>query len=178
MTNAQKHEVMRSFAGRHPDAAFIESGTFRGDTVAAMRPHFQKLISIELFDELFQAAQKRFETDSAITIVRGDSGKLLPEILKDVSVPSVYWLDGHFSGEGTALASDTQCPIIAELEAIAQHGNTDDILLIDDARLFGWRSGYPSKSTVQAFVNARFPNHRMEIIKDIIAIHPSWIDPR
>jgi hypothetical protein len=50
MTNAQKHEVMRSYARRHPKAAFVESGTFRGDTVAAMRPHFDQLISIELFD--------------------------------------------------------------------------------------------------------------------------------
>ena len=174
MTNAQKHEVMRSYAHRHPKAAFVESGTLRGDTVAAMRPHFDQLISIELFDELFFAAKKRFEADDGIAIIKGDSGKLLPEILRDISIPTVYWLDGHFSGEGTALASDTQCPILAELEAIAEHGNRDDVILIDDARLFGWRLGYPKKSTLSSLVKSRFPHHKMQILQDIIAILPQF----
>jgi len=174
MTNAQKHEVMRSYAHRHPKVAFVESGTLRGDTVAAMRPHFDQLISIELFDELFFAAKKRFEADDGIAIIKGDSGKLLPEILRDISIPTVYWLDGHFSGEGTALASDTPCPILAELEAIAEHGNRDDVILIDDARLFGWRLGYPKKSTLSSLVKSHFPHHKMQILQDIIAILPQF----
>lgn len=172
MTNAQKHAVIKSYSGRHPKTVFIESGTFRGDTVAAMRPYFDRLISIELFDDLHKAAAVRFADDAAVTIIKGDSGKVMPEILRELDSPAVFWLDGHFSGDGTALAEDTQCPIIAELAAIAARNHKSDIILIDDARLFGWRVGYPKITRMKDITAKDFPHHVLHIQEDILVISP------
>lgn len=175
MTNSQKHEVIKSYTDEAHSLTFVESGTFRGDTVAAMLPFFRNLVSIELFEELYLAASKRFEGNPNVSILNGDSGKVLASVINEIDGPIVYWLDGHYSGSGTALAKDTQCPIIAELNAIIARGNPADVILIDDARLFGWRSGYPSKQTVKGIVSNKFPSHEFMIRQDIIVIHPKCL---
>src|SRR2546425_6234629 len=38
---------------------FVETGTYRGDMVEAMKPLFHKIYSIELSDALFAEAQRR-----------------------------------------------------------------------------------------------------------------------
>lgn len=172
MTNEQKHEVIKSYAGVTHGLTFLESGTFRGDTVEAMLPFFRKLISIELFEELYLAATKRFEGNENVSILNGDSGKILASVINEIEGPIVYWLDGHYSGAGTALSKDTQCPIIAELKAVTTRGNPADVILIDDARLFGWRSGYPSKQSVRGIVSKQLPSHKFMIREDIIVICP------
>ena len=55
----------------------------------------------------------------------------------------LFWLDGHYSGEGTG-GCDEVCPIIAELRLIAQSKRKDHCILIDDARLFIGEDGYPT----------------------------------
>ena len=55
---------------------FVETGTFMGDTVQAMRKSADRIYSIELDAGLAAAAQKRFASDPRITILRGDSGEL------------------------------------------------------------------------------------------------------
>lgn len=154
---------------------FVESGTFRGDTVAAMLPFFRKLVSIELFEELYLAATRRFEANGNVSILNGDSGKILASVISEIEGPIIYWLDGHYSGAGTALAKDTQCPIIAELNAIIARGNSADVILIDDARLFGWRSGYPIKQAVRKIVSKELPAHAFMIRQDIIVIYPKGV---
>ena len=172
MTNARKHEVIRSFANNRQDLAFVESGTFRGDTVVAMLPLFRELVSIELFEELYLAAAKRFEGNAKVRIVQGDSGEVLPSVVRDIKGPIIYWLDGHYSGAGTGSSKDTECPIIAELDAIIGRGDKEDVILIDDARLFGWRPSYPAKKIIREIVRKQLPSHAMMVIDDIIAIHP------
>jgi hypothetical protein len=46
----------------------------------------------------------------------------------------LYWLDAHWCGSGTA-GNEAECPLLAELDAIAAL-NADSAILIDDARLF------------------------------------------
>ncbi len=54
---------------------------------------------------------------SHITLYQGDSGVLLPEIISEVSEPVLFWLDGHYSGEGTGKAV-LETPIIEEVNVI------------------------------------------------------------
>jgi FkbM family methyltransferase len=61
--------------------------------------------------------------------VLGDSRDILPQL--DLSEPTVFWLDGHWSAGDTAGEGD-ECPLLDELATIGpQHA-----ILIDDARLF------------------------------------------
>jgi len=172
MTADAKHNVIRSFVGNNPGWTFVETGTHLGDTIFALREDFVVLFSVELSKELYEKAVSRFRFDDKILLFQGDSAEILPSMLAGIDGPVLYWLDGHYSGPGTAKASNTQCPIIAELDAIIARNNSDDVILIDDARLFGWRSGYPAKRKLRSLVREYFPHHRMEIRTDIICIFP------
>ena len=95
----------------------VETGTFRGDMVEAQKKNFKKIISMEIGNDLFKKARKRFKGDENVFIVHGDSGKMLPEILNDINEPAIFWLDGHYSNGITAMGN-TECPIFEELDAI------------------------------------------------------------
>ncbi len=49
-------------------------------------------------------------------------------------MPTLWFLDGHWSGGPTAGEQD-ECPVMAELDAL-RGAHPDDVILIDDARLF------------------------------------------
>lgn len=73
-----------------------------GDTVEDCMKIFDRIFSIELDQILFENAVKKFKSIPHITIVQGDSGKIIKEILDDVNQPCLFWLDGHYSEGFTA----------------------------------------------------------------------------
>jgi len=121
---------------KFPNKYFIETGTYRGRGVTcALRSGFYNIISIELDEQLFRDAKEKFAEAPEVTILHGASEKLLQGIIEKIPHPITFWLDGHFSGEGTA-KGDWNCPLVAELEIIAAHPNKNHTILIDDRRLF------------------------------------------
>jgi protein-L-isoaspartate O-methyltransferase len=67
----------------------VETGTSMGDMVEAQNKRFRKIITIELSIELFKKAKKRFVNDKNVVIVQGDSGQVLPEVLKEIDEPAI-----------------------------------------------------------------------------------------
>lgn len=149
----------------------VETGTFKGDLIAACKRRFKQIYSIEIFEPLAQAAMRRFDTDANVKIVQGDSGVVMPDLLKSIKEPVVFWLDGHFSGDGTG-KGDKDSPVIAEVEAIARlrpHGL--DAILIDDAREFTGLGGYPP---IDAFMEGLRADFGCEVLlaDDVIVVLP------
>ena len=122
-------------------ATLVETGTFLGAMVEASRDTFTRIISIELDAKLHRQAQRKFARFAHITILRGDSAAVLPEVLKGLSEPCLFWLDGHFSG-GITAKSDVETPILQELAAILRHPIKGHVILIDDARAFTGQGGF------------------------------------
>lgn len=115
---------------------FVETGTYRGDTLAAMRGLFSRLVSVELASELVQAARQRFAGDEAISIVEADAARGLAAALEATGPrPALIWLDAHYSGGPTA-KGEGNTPILAEIDTILAQRNGRDVVLVDDARLF------------------------------------------
>ncbi len=162
-----KEEAVRSYAARHNCRVLIETGTFKGDMIFAMLRHFDRLYSIEMGRDLFLAAKKRFENEGHVKILEGDSGKRLPEILKELAEPAAFWLDAHASGGETARGRiDT--PIEKELKEVLNHPIKKHVILIDDAREFGMGKHYPTLKKVEKIV---FPTYKhYEVRDDIIRI--------
>ncbi|MCW3090873.1 MAG: hypothetical protein JWP81_1942 [Ferruginibacter sp.] len=75
----------------------VETGTFLGDTVECFREKFDKIITVELSEELATKAKARFADDPKISILQGDSDVILAQLLKDMQEPVLFWLDGHYS---------------------------------------------------------------------------------
>ncbi len=130
---------------------------------------FQRVWSIELSPHLAEAAQLRFQRWPHIKIMEGDSAAVLPTLLADLAGPCVFWLDGHFSGGVTARGAVDR-PIMSELTTILSRDQSGDVLLIDDARLFG-KGDYPTVEAVRSVVDAMRPGWALEVGDDIIRIH-------
>lgn len=128
---------------------FIETGTFYGQMINAVYKNFSKILSVELFDELFELNQKIYKNDSKVQVFHGDSALLLGKMIDTVKNDIIFWLDGHYSGQGTGMGEQTS-PIIFELDIIKSKNITNCCILIDDVRLFNGKEGYP---TIEATIN-------------------------
>lgn len=114
----------------------VETGTFRGESTALLGTHFPAVWSIELSAELHQAASARLSDRAHITLLQGSSRERLRAVCDALTTPTLFWLDGHWSGLGTAGELD-ECPVLEEIGVIdaSPHGDSAAIL-IDDARMF------------------------------------------
>jgi hypothetical protein len=150
-------------------STFIETGTYLGDMIEAQKRRFNKLISIELAESLFQRSKARFTSDVHIEILEGDSGKVLPSIMQHITEPVIFWLDGHYS-QGETAKGDLECPIIAEIDAIlvtAPH-KLPHVILIDDARDFTGKNDYPTIEGLDKYIKQINPAYELEVKDDII----------
>ncbi len=126
----------------------IETGTYYGDMIEAVRNGFQNIYSIELGNELYNKANERFKGYKNIRIIHGDSGEVLARLLAQINEPVVFWLDAHYSTADTVKGS-TNTPIEQELRAIFNHRIKQHIILIDDAKDFTGHGDYPTAETVE-----------------------------
>jgi hypothetical protein len=171
-----KQRALRTAARAHGLRQLVETGTFLGDMLAAMRDSFDRLTSIELSDELYARATKRFADDPKITLLHGDSKELMEKIAASIDQPALFWLDAHYSGswhedfEETA-GGDRPNPIFAELEAVFASPH-EHVVFIDDARLFNGDEGWPELDEVCAFVREREPQRTLVIAEDCVRIFP------
>ncbi len=168
-----KVEIVRSTARFHGLRMFVETGTYLGDMVAAVRGDFAHIWSIELDAALYARACRRFARDPTVTLLRGDSGALLPGLLRDVTEPALFWLDGHYSGGNTALG-DGMAPILAELRAIGLRRNPADVVLIDDSRCFANEPGWPTRAELRETVREFWPDRVLLSELDILHLCPPW----
>jgi hypothetical protein len=163
-----KQRTVRREARRHSISCLVETGTYLGDMVAAQLRAFSRIYSIELDPRLAEAARARFASFPHVTILQGDSAKVLPLVLREIDQPCLFWLDGHYS-EGITARGDRVTPIVQELEAVLAHPVRGHVLLIDDARLFDGTDDYPTQQEVQRIV-ARHGSWMMECRDDIIRV--------
>jgi hypothetical protein len=130
----------------------VETGSYLGDTVRALRGRFDLIASIEIAPALAKPLQDEFATDPSVRIIVGDSGRALVQLLSELNEPTVFWLDAHCSG-GPTMGSG-YVPIYAELDAIQQLAHDQHALLIDDARDFTGEDGYPTADALVARLEA------------------------
>jgi hypothetical protein len=164
-----KQYIVRDYARRHRLRNLVETGTYLGDMVEAMRVRFQHVYSIELDHQLYRRATERFASSPNVTIRQGDSGQVLSDLLGNLLQPTLFWLDGHFSADITA-RGDKDTPILKELESIASHAIKRHVILIDDARCFNGTNDYPTQKELETTVQQYWPGSSFEVKDDIIRI--------
>ncbi len=119
---------------KHLNDIFIETGSFMGQGIQqALDAGFKNVISIELSDKYFSLCENRFSGNTNVKIVKGDSFKVLPEILETVDIQVTFWLDGHHSCGDTALG-EHWAPLMQELDVIKSHKIKTHTIIIDDMR--------------------------------------------
>lgn len=167
-----KQKIVGGYGKKNNLKTFIETGTAGGLMIKAIGKNFDKIISIELDDFLFKNAKENFANNKNVTLIHGDSGEKLVEILPKINEPSLFWLDAHYSGEGTA-KGEYDTPIIKELLTIFSRKNKRDIILIDDARCFDGTHDYPTVQQIKDLVGS-YDYLSFKIERDIMVIQPKY----
>lgn len=165
----EKQRVILSYQKKYNYSTFIETGTYEGDMIDALKNNFKSLFSIELGEKLYEKAVNRFKNNSNIKILQGDSAEVLKQILPTIKTPTIFWLDAHYSQGETAKGSiDT--PIEQELNTILSHSIKNNVILIDDARLFNGENDYPEINSLKNNILNTYPSITFEVTDDIIRI--------
>jgi hypothetical protein len=164
-----KRRVIASYARRYKLRTFVESGTYLGETVAYVRKYCHRVYSVEVQPHLAKAARERFAHDSGICIVHGNGADCIARIVGELSEPALFWLDGHFAA-GTAREDEVACPTLQELAAALADTRYSHVLLIDDAREFMGKGGYPTLDALQQFIRSARPDVTIEVKNDIVRV--------
>lgn len=167
-SHLMKQKTVRKYAEKGGHTVLVETGTYLGDMVYAMQDVFEHIYSIELAEIFFQKAAKRFKNFPHIKILRGDSGKVLQQLVPSLKAPALFWLDGHYSGGQTA-KGEKESPIYEELKSIL-HSSYRHTILIDDARLFIGQNDYPRVDELKKFILELRPQSNFFLENDAIVI--------
>lgn len=152
----------------HADC-FIETGTYLGTTTSAMRSVFERVISIELSMELYEAAVENFRSDPGITLLQGDSSERMADALDLAgSVRPIIWLDAHWSGGNTA-RTNRNTPILSEIKSIRDTGLKDLIVLVDDISYF-WsvRNGFKVHDSIGGYPEIE------TLFSELLSVNPDF----
>ena len=149
---------------------FVETGTYLGDTLGYIARSGARCTSIELSEELYKAASRRFGGYKNVRLVQGDSGQRLPELLTEINKPVLFWLDGHYSS-GITTSAETHTPISTELRAILSHPIKQHVILIDDAHSFNGTNDYPHLDDLLRLIREE-GSYTAEVSADIIRLVP------
>ena len=114
---------------------FVETGTYHGRGIAAARDAGFKVIhSIELDDHRYQMVSDGYQGSKTVFCHHGDSGVVLPLVIKTLRRPTTFWIDAHM---GQKIYNLENTPIIKELEAIqSMDRKLVRAVLIDDMPKF------------------------------------------
>lgn len=148
-----KQRLLVNYSHKYGLRILVETGTYLGAMVEAVKRYFDKIYTIELDKTLYMRAKKKFEGEKHIKVIRGDSSKVLTKILPIIKDPCLFWLDAHYSG-GITSKGEKFTPILAELAAIWARGQ-EDVVLVDDAHLFNGKNDYPTYAQLKRMVKAK-----------------------
>lgn len=166
-----KHNTIVNYGEKYKISTLVETGTYLGATVDALKDNFEKIYTIELNKRLYKRAKKKFKKYKYIKVFFGDSEKVLPRILKKINGTYLFWLDAHYS-KGITSKGTKVTPVWEEINAILADKIKKHVILIDDADAFTGKEGYPALKDVKKLVLERRPQMKFRILHNIIRITP------
>jgi len=133
---------LQNIIDKHKCNVFVETGTLYGDGVDyALQFDFEKIISVEINNELAKKAQDKYKDNPKVEIVCSDSASYLRKVHYPES-NILFWLDAHFPGADANLAKykdeldrSKNTPLECELGTIAKRKN-NDVIICDDLWLY------------------------------------------
>ena len=168
-----------------PFTRFVETGTFRGESLAAVHASFAECLSIELSREYYEATRQRFARVPTVKLLLGDSPAMLREHRAVYAGRStLFWLDAHWCVAEDTAGEKSQCPLLDELAAIGPL-HPHSAILIDDARLFLGPpskpheiSAWPGLDAVLLALHRLSDRHAFVCFNDVLVFVPTEILPR
>ncbi len=166
-----KQRTVLEYARRFRFRVLVETGTYYGEMVAAMKNHFAEIYSVEFDHALAQRAAKKFTRRPHIHILEGDSQDKIPELLQSLREPALFWLDAGYYG-WAGLQGD-KLRLTSELDAILRDHRFRHTILMDDARGLNGQNGAPTVEQLKQSIETQFPGRSVEVKHDILRITPA-----
>jgi glycosyltransferase involved in cell wall biosynthesis len=159
---------------------FVETGTFKGDTIECIKNYFKEIHSVELSEVYYEFSKERFKDNHSIKLYLDNSPDFLEKLRQSFSKKSVlYWLDAHWCVADKTAGEKSQCPLLQEINAIRKL-NDKSIIIIDDARLFispppkpHEISHWPSFESLLEALKKLSDKHELIILNDTIIFYPT-----
>lgn len=173
----ERAEVIRDYAERFGLRTLIETGSGDGITARNLAPHFDRVFTIEVSLSKYYGVWGALVPYANVLPILGDSADVLPHLLNQIDVPAMFWLDGHYDG-GDSGRGKEDTPVRTELYLIfAKPRPRPNVILIDDARLFGTDPAYPDvdwivRRVAQWSRDGGWPPYEVTVADDIIRIVP------
>lgn len=140
----------RNILSDYPNLTYIETGTYRGDSLqlALDSGSFNRYIGLEIDPEMVTFCKNRFDLFRSprdyFKIIEGDSAQVLGTVMEPIDHPCTIFLDSHWQQiEGTE-KGDNPFPLLQELEQISKHRIKthtiiiDDLLMLTHSDVTGW----------------------------------------
>lgn len=104
----------------------VETGTQVGATTRALSHMFNQVFSVEIAENYYAAALENLADRENARLIHGASEAILPTILPELwgQRSILFFLDAHGFG--------SDCPLLRECAAIAQHRKGKDVIVIHD----------------------------------------------
>jgi hypothetical protein len=163
-----KQMTVAEYGRRYGLGCLVETGTYYGEMVAAVRRQFDLIYSIELDPKLAEYSRQRFKNYPQVKILEGDSGVLVPQVVAQLDRPALFWLDAGYYG--VDLTKGDLSRLLTELSAILSGPVREHVVLMDDARMFvGTESKFNARQLV-AWIEREHPDRKVEIVRDIFRV--------
>lgn len=164
----EKRERLANIAKHFQVSAFVETGSYRGETAVFMSQFVSVVISVEIDPLNSEFARQACAGLANVKIHTGRSEDILPSIIESLNGAVLFWLDAHY--QTGMIMGRRRCPIFDELAAILARRQIEPIIVIDDARKFIWVNGWPSLNSIKKFVMAKRNDLSFRISSDMICI--------
>jgi hypothetical protein len=162
-----------------PLEVLVETGTFRGDSIAGLAGDFREVHSVEMSEEYYAHARKRLAALPHVHLALAHSPDFLRDLRPRLGNRAVlYFLDAHWCVASDVAGTESQCPLLDEIAAIGRLGESSAIL-IDDARLFlapppepHEVGQWPSFDQIDSALRKLSPAHELMVVNDVMVFHP------
>ena len=168
-----KWYIICYYAKAYDLKVLVETGTAVADTLLHVHENFDFMFSFELMTTYFNVAAVNLRYANVEHVQLFNCSSASPEfrsVVWNAGQPQLFYLDAHFSGEGTGSDSSLDTPDIPvreELEMIVNHSPfKNNVIIIDDARCFKGQAfhsekyaGYPSMEELNEIVEADYRIH-------------------
>lgn len=139
--------VILDYATEYEIATIVETGTADGATaeLVALSTAVDSVVTIEADPDRHLRAEERLATQPKITALFGESPGFLTSLAESGLVRGrcLWWLDAHHLIDDVNGDEAKVTPILDEVTHVLER-KARDVVLIDDARLFGTYPGYPT----------------------------------
>jgi glycosyltransferase involved in cell wall biosynthesis len=177
--------LVKTLQASLPINILVETGTFRGETIETIKDYFENIYSVELSYKYYEQAKQKFQDNAHITIINGNSASVLKKLMVQLQNKAIiFWLDAHWCVATNTAGELSQCPLLAELEAI-KYLQSDSVIIIDDARLFLATPpaphevlDWPSFDSVIKSLSQLSQSHNLMVLNDNILFYPNKIEKK